>query len=72
MPFGTIPQTQPQPGPPVDGSPGSWSVVAKSSDIEKIADKLRTQGTTSSPCRLNRDVIEDIFLVTHYTASTRA
>ena len=70
IPSGSVPQPPPivPPQPPPLGPLGSWTIVAKGTDIGAIASSLQTQVTsgTSTNTRLAIGAIEDVFLVCRY------
>jgi len=70
VPAGSVPQPPPTvpPPAPVVGGLGSWTLVAKGTDIANIAASLRTQVTVGTTInnRLAAEAIEDLFLVCRY------
>jgi hypothetical protein len=71
VPAGSVPQPPPAvpPTPAVLGALGSWTLVAKGTDIANIAASLRTQVTsgTTSNNRIAANAIEDVFMVCRYS-----
>lgn len=70
VPHASVPQTL-SPNPPSLGGLGTWTLGATQADIQKIAASLQNVVTSGGAnyAHLNPDVIDDIFLVCHYSAT---
>jgi hypothetical protein len=73
VPHGTIPQPPPPPAPPTPpplGTLGAWTLGAKGTDIQNIANSLQHKVTSGSSTfyRIDPAAIQDLFLVCRYSA----